>query len=245
MTVNKLKLNESKTEFFIAASQHNLAKLSDTTIRIGSEDITPSTTIRNLGVIFDSNMNMSSQVTSLCRSINFTLWNTSRVRRFIDQDSCNHAMRALILSKLDYANSLLSGCSMSNITRLQRLQNRSARIIFQVAKHHSSAPLLKTLHWLPVDKRIAFKTLLHVHKSLNGQAPAYLTDCLSVYIPGREGLRSANDTTRLVTPTTHRLVGSGSFSVSGPKLWNDLPPTIRSCNNITAFKCQLKTHLFC
>ncbi len=111
-------------------------------------------------------------------------------------------------------------------------------MIFQVAKHHSSAPLLKTLHWLPVDKRIAFKTLLFVHKSLKGHAPTYLIDCLSVQIPGREGLRSAKDTTQLVTPITHILVGSGYFSVFGHKLW-DLPPNIIIMIKVSCAVCTM------
>ncbi|XP_072023050.1 uncharacterized protein [Amphiura filiformis] len=187
---------------------------------------------------------MSSHITSLCRSINFSLWNISRIRRFINRDTTSHAMRALVLSRLDYANSLLIGCNSSNITRLQRLQNRAARIIFQVARRHSTTPLLASLHWLPVKDRIAFKTLLYIFKSLNDQAPSYLTDCITIYESGRPGLRSAADTTRLAIPRNHRVVGGGAFSIAGPKLWNNLPSSIRSCPTVSSFKSHLKTHLF-
>ena len=71
-------------------------------------------------------------------------------------------MRALILSKLDYGNALLSGCKVINIARLQRMQNRVARIVFQVHRRHPSSDLLDPLHWLPIDKQIIFKILLHI-----------------------------------------------------------------------------------
>ena len=90
------------------------------------------------------------------------LWNLSRIRRFIDHDGASNAMRALVLSKLDYANALLAGCKCKDIVRLQRLQNRAARIVFRVSRHHSSYPLLKILHWLPIDNRIEYKNP-HVH----------------------------------------------------------------------------------
>ena len=76
---NMFKLNDSKTEFFIAASSHNMNRLSDINFQIGSEVITPSPTIKNLGITLDSAMTMSDHVTSLCKSVNFLLWNLARI----------------------------------------------------------------------------------------------------------------------------------------------------------------------
>ena len=151
---NLLKFNDSKTEFFIATSSHNMNRLSDINFQIGSEVITPSPTIKNLGITFDSAMTMSDHVTSLFKSVIFLLWNLARIRRFIDHNAASNTIRALILSKLDYGNALLSSCKNNNVARLQRLQNRAARIEFQVPHRHSSSPLLGSLVWLPIDKRI-------------------------------------------------------------------------------------------
>ncbi|XP_072027830.1 uncharacterized protein [Amphiura filiformis] len=244
MTLNKLKLNNSKTEFFIAASPHNLTRLSGTTLCIGATEIVPSSSIRNLGVSFDTSLTMSSHVTALCKSLNFILWNISRIRRYIDQNTCSCAMRALILSKLDYANALLAGCKAGDITRLQRLQNKAARIIFQLPRRHSASILLDTLHWLPVNKRIIFKVLLYVFKTVHNLAPYYLTNSITIHKPLRQGLRSALDVNRLATPKYNRRFSDGAFSVCGPKWWNDLPITIRSSPTVSAFKASLKTYLY-
>jgi hypothetical protein len=244
MLSNMLKLNDSKTEFFIATSPHNMPRLSDHHIQIGDVEVYPSASIRNLGVIFDTVMNMSDHVTSLCKTINFLLWNLSRIRRFVTEDASSNAMRAFVLSKIDYSNALLSGCRSKDIARLQKLQNRAARIIFQVPRRHPSSPLLNSLHWLPVDKRIDFKVLLCIYKALNGLAPDYLSNCLTTYIPSREGLRSANDLTRLVIPKSRRRCGDRSFSTYGPRIWNNLPFQIRSAPTVATFKCSLKTHLY-
>ena len=53
MTVNKLKLNDTKTEFFIATSPHNYKKLPELQLTIGDLRINPSEIIKNLGVLFD------------------------------------------------------------------------------------------------------------------------------------------------------------------------------------------------
>ena len=243
LTKNMLKLNETKTEFFIASSKFNMPRLSNITIQIGSAEIAPSPTIKNLGVIFDTTMSMSEHVTSMCKSINFILWNLSKIRKFIDYNASSNAMRAFVLSKLDYGNSLLFGSKEKDLARLQRLQNRAARIIHQVSRRHHASPLLRSLHWLPIEKRIQFKILLHVFKSLNELSPVYLANSINIYIPPREGLRSGLDTTRLVIPKSKRVIGDCSFSVAGPSLWNKLPSSMKSYNILT-FKKKLKTHLF-
>jgi hypothetical protein len=245
MSHNKLKLNESKTEFFIASSPIHTYRFENTRIIIGKTEIPPSATIKNLGVVFDHNMNMSTHVTSICRSLNFCLWNLARIRRFIDHETCCNAMRALVLSKLDYANALLCGCKSTDIARLQRIQNRAARVAFQVSRRHPTSELLYSLHWLPVGKRIIFKLMLHIYKTLNDLSPIYLSDCLTLYVPLREGLRSSLDTTRIIIPRSRRLIGDrSSFSVRGPKLWNDIPHHIRLSPSVDPFKQNLKTYLY-
>ena len=189
---NMLKLNDSKTEFFISSPPFHETRLADTKIHIGDAEIHPSSTVKNLGVHFDAAMTMSDQVTAICKSVNFHLWNLSRIRKYITQEACSNAMRALVLSKLDYANALLSYLTNKDIIRLQHLQNRAALIIFQVPRRHSFSPLLKSLHWLPVDSHIKFKIILYIYKIRNNMTPVYLSNCVKVYVPAREGLALSN-----------------------------------------------------
>ena len=79
-------------------------------------------------------MTMSNHIFSLCKTLNFHLRNLVRVRMFIDETTCHHLIRALITSRLDYAKSLLKGSSGKKIYRLQRLQNRAAKLIFMAKK---------------------------------------------------------------------------------------------------------------
>ena len=91
-------------------------------------------------------MTMASHITNVSRTITFHLRNISRIRRFIDKDTCHHAVGSLILSRLDYCNGLLSSLPKSYTLRLQRLQNWAARLVFTINRRHESAPLLKSLH---------------------------------------------------------------------------------------------------
>ena len=249
MTNNMLMLNDNKTEFFIAVSPHNRRKLpSNIHLQIGNNVIIPSDTVRNLGVLFDGQLSMSSHITSLCSSVTYHLRNITRIRRFLDRDSCHHIVRSLILSRLDYANAVLLGANATDIARLQRLQNWAAKLIFCAKKHDHATPFIKELHWLTIKNRITFKILVIVFKCLNGVAPSYLACNLSLYSPARTGLRSSTDTTRLTeqtfTPRTLQSAADRSFAFVAPRLWNILPAALRSVPSLQIFKKGLKTHLF-
>ena len=168
MTENMLKLNNNKTEFFVATSPHFNRLMPSVQLHIGDEIITPTKTVRNLGIVFDNLMSMSSQITSLSSSVSYHLRNITRIRRFLDVDTCSSVTRYLVLSRLDYGNALLLGANTTQINRLQHLQNWAAKLIFCASKHDHATPFLKKLHWLPVKERIQFKILVHAYKCLNG-----------------------------------------------------------------------------
>ena len=108
VTAKKLKINDEKTEFFIAAHQYDQGRLSGLTLQLDVDNkFSASSNVRNLGVVFDTNM----QVSAICRTANLLLSNLRRIRRFTDKDTCAHAVRVLIISRLDYCNGLLHGIS--------------------------------------------------------------------------------------------------------------------------------------
>ena len=180
---NMLQLNREKTEFFVAASSHIKNQMPAVKLQVGNETIEPSEKVRNLGVIFDTSMTMCNQISSLSRNVTFHLRNISRIRRFLDFDSCNDIIRSLILSRLDYGNVLLMGANSTDISRLQTLQNWAAKLIFRARKQDHASPLLRQLHWLPIRDRITFKVMLYVFKCLAGIGPEYLSSCLELYNP--------------------------------------------------------------
>ena len=243
MVSNKLMMNPDKTEFFIASSAAHIKILDHLTFNFDDVEIHPSSSVKNLGAVFDCQMKMSDHVTQLSRSLNFQIRNLNRIRRFLDFNSCHNAIRSLILSRLDYCNALLNGISQKDLSRLQRIQNRCARLVFRKPKFTHSNPLLKELHWLPVAQRIQFRTLVHTFKSLNNLSPHYITQLLPTARLTAYSLRSSTGI-RLHVPKTRTLTGDRAFSSSAPRLWNNLPAITRGITTIASFRKSVKTHLF-
>ncbi len=100
------------------------------------------------------------------------------------------------------------------------------------------------LPWpLTLEHRIDFKILLITYKALNGLAPQYLSEILSHYSPPRP-LRSQNSGHLIIPRISKSTAGGRSFSYLAPKLWNNLPNTVREADTLCQFKSRLKTHLF-
>ena len=93
-------------------------------------------------------------------------------------------------SKLDTNNSLLHGLPDTLLNKLQVLQNAAARLVMRLPKHWHIAPILRELHWLPVQQRIQFKILLFVFKALNDLPPTYIAELLVRKPQSTRSLRS-------------------------------------------------------
>ena len=239
----QLKMNDDKTEFMIISSKRLASKFTTQSLTIKDSAIEPSTSVRNLGVFLDHHASMEIHINNLCRGLYFQLKNIRALRKYLDQESLECIIHAFLTSKIDYCNSLLCGLPMSLTNRLQMIQNTAARILTGTPRFQHITPVLKSLHWLPVHRRIEYKVLLLVYKSVKDLAPSYLKELICPYVPSRR-LRSSDQHLLHIPYTSSSLIQSRTFSVAGPHLWNSLPYDLRALSNIELFKSKLKTHLF-
>ena len=127
------------------------------------------------------------------------------------------------------------------ISKLQKVQNAAARLVPKSKRSDSITPILKRLHWLPVQARIRYKILLITYRALKGLAPDYICTLLKMS-SSRFGLRSSS-TISLSCPKTRRNWGDRAFVSAAPRLWNALPSNLKMENTYELFKTKLKTFL--
>ena len=168
----------------------------------------------------------TAHVSKACKTINYNLYSIWKIRRFLYKNSTEKLIAGGIKSRLDYCNSLLYGIPKVVMNKLQYCQNNAARIVSLRRTFDHISPVLKVLHWLPVEKRVEFKILTLSYKALHGEAPSYILDLLSPYTPVR-ALRSEGQ--HLLRCPKYRLqrFGKRSFEVAAPTLWNSVPLNIR------------------
>jgi hypothetical protein len=243
----RLQLNASKTELIWFGTPGNLKKLSvtDSNLYLGGSLIRPSTTVRDLGVLLDSQLSMRQHISKVISVCYFHLRRLKKVIRYAGSDLARQLVSAFVLSKLDYCNCVLGGLPSTSIKALQLVQNAAARTILKLNYRSPITPALRELHWLPIEYRIQFKLCVMMHLSHTGRSPQYISEMLQpvATTSTRSGLRSAS-TACYKLPRLHLKLGERAFSYSGPKLWNALPHDLHDIIDTNAFKTRLKTVLF-
>ena len=106
--------------------------------------------------------------------------NIGLIRKYLDQSTAERLVHAFVTTRLDHCNSLLYGLPQHEIEKPQHVQNTVARIMTRSNKREHIAPILKELHWLPIESCIIFKLRLITFKAVNNLAPSYIQDLLKM-----------------------------------------------------------------
>ena len=191
MFTNKLKLNPDKTEFLRIGNERQRSKyLSMFPIELLGVKTNPAKSARNLGVIFDKIFTFRSRISVVCNSCFYHMRDLRRIRRHLDLDSAKLLATGLVSSRLDYCNSRLYSVADSDLTKLQRVENRLSRIVTKSPPFIGSVPLFRSLHWLPITFTILLKTSLLTYKMFHKKQPVYLHSVQfnSIYCKGINSL---------------------------------------------------------
>ena len=157
---NHLMLNPNKSEVMFVGSPILLSKSNlPTEVIFDGTTLSVTSKLKILGVTLDSRLNFTHFVSQIIQASNFHLHAIRQARKFLPFDTAVALIISLVLSRIDYYNSL--HCRLPNclISKLQSLQNRAAKTVLQADYYSSSRTCLDRLHWLPVALRAQFKLL--------------------------------------------------------------------------------------
>ena len=218
MINHKLEVNDSKTEFLIICSQFSKVTLPKLTVTVGDTEISSSDKARNLGVIFDSVMNLEPHITQVCRVAYMHLSNVRKIRNMLTDEATSQLIHTSIAFRIDYCNYILYGMPDTILSDLQHIQNTAARIITKCGDcNYPSINLLKKFHWLPVRQRITYKILILTFKAYHKTAPQYTCICDLIIVRTYNRAVRSNNSFALVVPMIKlKHYGERSFSYAAP-----------------------------
>src|SRR6218665_1049704 len=140
-------------------------------------DFTFSSSVRDLGVTFDSELTFADHISLLTRSCFYQLRRLRAIRRSVSPKVFLTIVYAFICTRIDYCNSLLIGLPKTGLDPLPYVFNCATRMISLLPPYsHISDYMIDELHWLPILARVRYKVLLLVAKSQQGLAPKYLCE---------------------------------------------------------------------
>jgi len=183
--------------------------------------------VRDFGLILDTALSFGPHphVNQLVSRCFYQLRRIKSSVRALPTEATKTVVNSLVVSRIDYCNSLLAGAPQYQLDRLQAVMNTATRLIYGVGKFDRIQHLISDrLHWLPVHKRVQFKLCLLAYNAVHGLAPHYVADmCRPVSsVDARRKLRSAARED-LIIPRTATKFGACSFTISAPSEWNRLP----------------------
>lgn len=239
---NGLLVNPSKSDSIFIGTSAQTKKINSPGVIMDGTLIPLSETVKSLGVVLDQHLTFEKHVKNLCRTCNFHIRSLRSLCSSLDSKTAETIGRSIVMSKMDYCNSLLAFTSKRNIHRIQVVQNNLARLVSGSDYRQSAAPILSSLHWLPIEQRIKYKITTMVFKSRINLLPEYLSNSLTVFTSARP-IRTPFQNTYVI-PRVRTEVAKQSFSYAGSKLWNDLSNELRATASYQGFKKLLKTHYF-
>ena len=135
--VNGLALNPDKSEaIWFSTRQRSASSTPVSSVNIAGSIITTSSTVKTLGVTFDNHLSLDQHVSSVCKSAFFHLRALRHIRSVLSEDIAKSIAVSPVSSRLDYSNSILFGTSVSNLCKVQQVQNTLAKIVL----NNSSLP---------------------------------------------------------------------------------------------------------
>ena len=148
--------------------------------------------LKTLGVTLDSALTFEDHINGVVRSCNFYIRALRHIRRNLTQEVAYTVACSIVGTRIDYCNSLFYGASEKHLDKLQRLQNKLARVVTNTGlRDYQSVDLLRELRWLLIRSRMSFKVITLCRRALNDDQPTYLAFKLIPYRPTRS-LRSSD-----------------------------------------------------
>ena len=129
-----------------------------------------------------------------------------RIRDFVDRDTLIPVYNVLIRPHFGYCSKVWDTLGNGLANRLQKLQNRAARVVLGMSNDIPGSEALDMLGWEPLETRRAKTKAVHMYKVLNGSAPSSLAD---LFVPKSDiieyDLRGSHTSLQLPHPKTEKL----------------------------------------
>jgi hypothetical protein len=263
---NKLSLHPDKTKF-ILISHNKITLLPHHTLSINNNNSTENSpdritllsqvttndkipAIKYLGVFFDPELSFKYHIQQLSKKLSYALYSLRQAKNFLPPNALKTLYYSLFHCHLIYAIEIWSNVPLSHLSPLITKQKAAIRIISNSSYNAHTEPLFKSLAILPLQHLITHFNLKLFHSFYYNTTPTSFTHTWRTTLEQRNldnnnahllNLRNNND---MFVPPCRSISLSRFPFFNLPKLWNELPPSIKENSSKNSFNIALKNHLF-
>ena len=236
LRANRLHINTAKTEYMVVASAPRLSALeTDPVIALSNSIIKRVTSKNSLGVIIDDKLNWNDQIDKVIKKVSCALKVIRRMKQFVPTSTLLDIYNSIVLPHFDYCSSVWGNCGKVLRDKLQKLQNRAARVITFAHLDTPSSEALDSLNWESLEQRRLRLDSNFMYKVTHGLTPNYLFELFKKTSERHNyALRGAEH--NLVLPKPMRDFRKRSFSYRGAVTWNSLATQLREAPSLSSFR---------
>lgn len=246
LILNKLTLNATKTKYIIFSSANKLCKIKDkycNAIILNDCAIERVNNIKFLGVILNDNLKWDKQVNTLANKLSRCTGILNRLKHFLPSNIMLKIYNALVLPHLNYCIGVWGNTEQCNLERLFLLQKKAIRCIADVGFLDHTDPIFRRFKLLKIYQLFKLNVGKFMYKYTNKMMPRICDDYFikSSDVHGHQTRQSNSESIRI--PAHNTALFSKALSVTGPKIWNNIPNNIQNLTSLDTFKKKYKIYL--
>ena len=246
LRANKLTLNVLKSEFMLIGSRQRIATLDTDPLQlfVAGSALRKADSVKCLGVHVDQYLTWGSHVNTVIKKVAANLSVLKKIKPMLNRDNLVKVYNTTIRPYFDYCCLVWDSIDQTLTDKLQKIQNRAARIITSAPYSEvRTRDVFKKLNWKTLRVSRLYSKAVMMFKIVNGLAPPYLIDLFDKDVASDHyALRNSFKNLKLPKIRGEHL--KRSFAYSGAKLWNSLPRYLKEEENLDKFKQLLKHHDF-
>lgn len=233
LKLNSLVINPLKCQGILFGSRLGRHLVTGLNVCVDGFHIPQQQYVVNLGVVMDSDLSFSRNVSQICQRAYFSLKQLLPYKYVLDSRTKLLLCESLVLSLLNYADVVYGPCITRNDDiRLQKIQNLCVRYVMYIPPFSHVTPYLRSLNCLKVQERRLVHYTCFLNSILNSELPAYLYDKMSKRSTAHKlNLRHVDST--FIIPKHSTSLFKCSFSYLSTYIYNNLLSKLPKSTNVT------------
>ena len=202
----------------IIGSNYHVSKIAwDPQIKLGNNTLDKVKSTKSLGVYISDTLSWSEYTDFVAKKVSNAIGGLKRMRPYGPIKTLETIYKSLIRPHFDYCDIVWSNLNVSQSLRLQKLQNRAARVILSANYEARSVDLSESLQWDNLSQRRDKHMALLMCKTLQNKTPKYLRNMFSFANTG-SGYDTRQRERKLALPKPRTDYLKKSFQYRGSRL---------------------------
>ena len=203
---------------------------------INNAPIPRTGTFTCLGVELDGKLNWEKHIDSICQKVSAGIGIMRRIKPYVPSKTLQDIYNGLVMPYFDYCSPLWDTCGKWLQDKLQKYQNRAARVISGAGYETRSTDVLESLGWETLEKRRLRNKAVLMYKIFNDHSAPNLKQLFNKRNEAQTSYNLRNNQTDITLPNPKTEYLKRTLGYNGAKLWNSLPHPLKVAASISSFK---------